>query len=61
METVTSTRPTRPGKNTEDLTLTPLPNWESYAEVVLSKAACGSLCIHACFSGASPAPARQHR
>ncbi|MFI8265869.1 MULTISPECIES: hypothetical protein [unclassified Streptomyces] len=61
METVTSTRPTRPGKDTEDLTLTPLPSWQSIAELVLRKDACGALCAHGCFTGASSVPARRHR
>lgn len=58
MTTVLSAQQTGPNKSGDDLTLTPLPHWQSIAESVLRKDACGSLCIHACFTRASSVPTR---
>ncbi|MFF4324029.1 hypothetical protein [Streptomyces sp. NPDC001568] len=60
MSTVISGTATGPGKGVEDLTLTPLPQWQTMAEAVLRKDACGALCIHACFTRARFVPPR-HR
>ncbi|MFI1471021.1 hypothetical protein [Streptomyces wuyuanensis] len=61
MHTVTSIGPTGPGKDTADLTLTPMPGWQAMAEDVLRKDACGALCAHACFTRASAVPTRRPR
>ncbi|MGW4507363.1 hypothetical protein ACWENO_22295 [Streptomyces sp. NPDC004436] len=60
MNTVTGRTPTTRGRNTDALTLTPLPRWQTMAEDVLRKDACGALCAHACFTRASSAPTRHH-
>ncbi|MFF3013732.1 hypothetical protein [Streptomyces sp. NPDC057939] len=61
MSTVISGTSTRPGTGAEELTLTQLPEWQMMAEAVLRKDACGSLCIHACFTSARSVPPRHHR
>ncbi|MER6196953.1 hypothetical protein ABT234_06180 [Streptomyces sp. NPDC001586] len=61
MNTVTSTKPTGPAKDTADLTLTPLPRWQAMAETVLRKDMCGQLCAHGCLSGASSTLHRHHQ
>ncbi|MFE4258092.1 hypothetical protein [Streptomyces sp. NPDC056883] len=58
MTTVLSAQQPGPNKSSDDLTLTPLPHWQSIAEAVLRKDACGALCIHACFTRASSVPTR---
>lgn len=58
MNTVASRKQTVPRTSTADLTLTPLPHWASIAEAVMHSDACGSLCIHACFTRAAHAPTR---
>ncbi|MEV7508637.1 hypothetical protein AB0O42_10080 [Streptomyces sp. NPDC089922] len=60
MNAVTSNTPTTPGGNTDVLALTPLPRWQTMAEDVLRKDACGALCAHACLTRASSAPTRHH-
>ncbi|MEV7173865.1 hypothetical protein AB0O18_29710 [Streptomyces sp. NPDC093224] len=60
MNAVTSRTPTTRARNTDALTLTPLPRWQTMAEDVLRKDACGALCAHACFTRASSAPTRHH-
>ncbi|MFJ9944226.1 hypothetical protein [Streptomyces erythrochromogenes] len=60
MNAVTSRTPTAPGGGVDDLTLTPLPHWQTMAETVLRKDACGALCAHACFTRASSVLTRHH-
>ncbi|MFF4321171.1 hypothetical protein [Streptomyces sp. NPDC001568] len=61
MSTIISGTSTRPGRGAEDLALTPLPEWQVMAEVVLRKDACGALCAHACFTNARSVPPRHHQ
>ncbi|MFF0215947.1 hypothetical protein [Streptomyces vinaceus] len=60
MNTVAGRTPTAPGRNADDLTLTPLPQWQTMAETVLRKDACGALCAHGCFTRARYMPTRRH-